>query len=158
MEEQQTFDESVMQEGYVFNGLYPPEAAYWCNSHNGYYIDEITEDPEETDYAKRKFIVRKLPDPTPEQIAFWEMMNAKSARAESIKNAVVQVDGLSFDANETAQSRMQRACGVLSEDAPIKWVLSDNSVADITVATLKQALKLAVENQVNIWAEPYTQA
>ncbi len=32
--------------GQVFVGVYPPEAAYWCNDSGIYHIDEIERDPE----------------------------------------------------------------------------------------------------------------
>lgn len=32
--------------GQIFDGIYPPEAAYWCNDGGIYHIEELSEDPE----------------------------------------------------------------------------------------------------------------
>lgn len=41
--------------GQIFDGIYPPEAANWCNNNNA-YIEEI---------GKRQYEIKAVPEPTP---------------------------------------------------------------------------------------------
>lgn len=41
--------------GQIFEGIYPPEAANWCNNNNA-YIEEIGE---------RRYEIKAVPEPTP---------------------------------------------------------------------------------------------
>lgn len=41
--------------GQIFEGIYPPEAAIWCNQNNA-YIEEIGE---------RRYEIKAIPEPTP---------------------------------------------------------------------------------------------
>lgn len=41
--------------GQIFDGIYPPEAANWCNNNNA-YIEEIGE---------RRYEIKAIPEPTP---------------------------------------------------------------------------------------------
>lgn len=50
--------------GQIFEGTYPPEAAYWCNEHGGGYIEEV----EPVD-GVRHFQIMKVPEPTDAGIA-----------------------------------------------------------------------------------------
>lgn len=50
--------------GQIFEGTYPPEAAYWCNEHGGRYIEEI-----ESVDGVRHFQIMKVPEPTDAGIA-----------------------------------------------------------------------------------------
>lgn len=43
----------------VFEDVYPPEAAVWCNSNNA-YIEPI---------ESGRYIIREVPEPTPEELA-----------------------------------------------------------------------------------------
>lgn len=43
----------------VFEGVYPPEAAVWCNNNNA-YIEPIEPDG---------YIIREVPEPTPEELS-----------------------------------------------------------------------------------------
>lgn len=56
------------QLGQIFDGIYPPEAAYWCNEGQLYHIDEIEPNPET---GERRFqIVENVPyEPTEEELA-----------------------------------------------------------------------------------------
>ena len=47
--------------GQIFEGIYPSEAATWCDNNNC-YIEEIT--PEGT---VRRFEIKIIPEPTPEE-------------------------------------------------------------------------------------------
>lgn len=50
--------------GQIFEGTYPPEAAYWCNEHGDRYLEEV-----ESVDGVRHFQIMKVPEPTDAGIA-----------------------------------------------------------------------------------------
>lgn len=105
----------------------------------------------------RYYLESELPDPTPEEL----LEQAKVERAEAVSKIIVEVDGMKFDGDETAQTRMGRtiaaavALGVDINTYTQTWVLADNTVATPTIKQLAQALKLAGEEQTKLWTVPY---
>lgn len=90
------------------------------------------------------------------------LSKAKEERANAVAAITVEVDGMTFDGDETAQGRMARAITMfqassLPEDTTTAWVLADNTVAQVTVAQLAQALLLAGQKQTELWTVPYVQ-
>ena len=83
--------------GQIFEGIYPPEAAHWCNA-NRCYISEI----ETSEDGKRRFIIEEMLPPTEEEIAAAELKKAKAERAEYVSKIVVEVDGMMFDGDEVS--------------------------------------------------------
>lgn len=75
----------------------------------------------------------------------------KARRKESVNNIKVDVNGLVFDGDEVSQGRMARCLVGLREDETITWVLSDNTSAQVSKATLLEALRLAGERQTELW-------
>ncbi len=73
----------------------------------------------------------------------------KAERAEKVAAIVVEVDGMLFDGDENSQNRMGRAVAIAdSLEDKVSWTL-----AQVTVAQLKQALVLASLEQTRIWNE-----
>lgn len=101
------------------------------------------------------------PEPTPEEKAAAELEQAKAERADAVSKITVTVDGMVFDGDETAQTRMGRtiaaaiAQGVDLETTKRTWVLADNTVAEVTVKQLAEALQLAGDAQTALWTVPY---
>lgn len=97
------------------------------------------------------------PEPTPEEIAAQELEEAKRLRAQQVAAIKVEVDGMIFDGDETSQSRMARALEVASITGmqSTVWVLADNTVAEVTVAQMQQALSKAMLEMGELWTVPY---
>lgn len=101
------------------------------------------------------------PEPTEEERAALKLAEAKAERAEAVSKITVEVDGKIFDGDETAQTRMGRtiaAAVALGVDLTVEkrtWVLADNSVAEVTIAQLAEALRLAGDAQTELWTVPY---
>ena len=88
------------------------------------------------------------------------MSDAKTERTEAVSRITVEVDGMTFDGDETAQDRMARAITMftssgLPADTTTSWVLADNTVAQVTIGQLTQALLLAGQKQTELWTKPY---
>lgn len=145
------------QIGQVFEESYPPEAAVWCNESGKAYIEEI----EPTAEGVRRFKIVGVPEPTAEEVKAQALAQAKTERAEAVSKITVEVDGKTFDGDETAQTRMGRtiaaaiALGVDLTAEKRTWVLADNSVAEVTIAQLAEALRLAGDAQTALWTVPY---
>lgn len=93
------------------------------------------------------------PAPTPEEL----LEQAKHERAKQVASIKVEVDGMTFDGDETSQSRMARALEVASITGmqSTVWVLADNTVAEVTVAQMQQALSKAMLEMGELWTVPY---
>lgn len=145
--------------GQIFENEYPPEAAQWCNESQKAFIEEI-----ESIDGVRRFQIVAMPEPTPEELEAQALAEAKVERAEAVSKIIVEVDGMKFDGDETAQTRMGRtiaaavALGVDINTYTQTWVLADNTVATPTIKQLAQALKLAGEEQTKLWTVPYEES
>ena len=63
--------------GQVFDDMYPPEAADWCNS-NGAYIEELEQEGE-----TRKFQIKEVPEPSDEEKAQVEYASLRDKLKET---------------------------------------------------------------------------
>lgn len=96
---------------------------------------------------------------TPEEQEAQDLAIAKRERATKVAAIKVEVDGMTFDGDESAQSRMTRAI-TAAETAGLDstvWVLADNTVATVTKAQLQQALSKAMLAMSELWTKPYAQ-
>ena len=82
-----------------------------------------------------------------EELEAQRLVTLKAARAIALENITVTVNKKSFDGNETARLNMISAiqASELLDIAENAWKLADNSVATVSVADLKQALTLAIQ-------------
>lgn len=108
------------------------------------------------------YLEDEVPEMPPEVAAAKALEEAKEERADIVSKIKVTVDGMEFDGDEVAQTRMGRtiaaavALGVDLDTYTQTWVLADNTVANPTIKQLAQALKLAGEAQTDAWTVPYT--
>lgn len=100
------------------------------------------------------------PEPTPEEAEAKRLEEAKRVRAAKVEAITVEVDGMVFDGNEPAQSRMTRAIAAAETAgmAETVWVLANNTVATVTKVQLQQALAKAMLAMGEVWTEPYSEA
>lgn len=97
---------------------------------------------------------------TPEEQEAQDLAIAKRERAAKVAAITVEVDGMVFDGDEQAQSRMARAI-TAAETTGLEstvWVLADNTVATVTKVQLQQALSKAMLAMAELWTKPYTEA
>lgn len=92
-----------------------------------------------------------------------KMSDAKTDRAGEVSRITVDVDGMTFDGDETSQNRMARK--VLSAQMSgiqmsekTDWVLADNTVASVSYEQLAKACALAGQKQSELWVKPYEDA
>ena len=81
---------------------------------------------------------------------------AKAARQAEVEAITVTTQsGKVFDGDEAAQNRMSRAVNAMDEADTLPWVLANNTIAQVTCAELREALKLAGAAMAEIWVRPY---
>lgn len=129
---------------------------YWMNGDTwespARYMTELGNLPEGA------LLVR--PEKPADVLAAEALAQAKVKRAAAVAALTVQVDGMTFDADEIAQERMSRAVTAAiatgeGTSATTTWVLHDNTVATVTIKQLATALRLAGEEQTRLWTVPY---
>jgi hypothetical protein len=75
----------------------------------------------------------------------------KAQRAIDVAAITVEVDGMVFDGDEVAQTRMARAALVMDDTESTLWVLADNRVVSVSKAQLLAACKAAGQAQTALW-------
>ena len=123
-------------------------------------VGEAPELSKESFWSEHGVIYKETPEPepTPEELEAIELETAKAERAEKVKQIKVEVDGMLFDGDEAAQSRMTRAITAAETTGLTKtvWVLADDTVAEVTKEQLQQALAKAMVAMSELWTIPYT--
>ena len=85
--------------------------------------------------------------PTPEQLEEQRVAEAKRLRQEALATITVEVNGKVFDGNETARNNMLasiQASQLLNIESTY-WKLADNSVQEVTLEEIKEALAKAIQ-------------
>lgn len=113
-------------------------------SDDTYFRNESDEAPYVT-YTKR-------PE---DQLVAIALAKAKAQRIVEVDSITIEVDGMVFDGDEAAQTRMARAITALNPTEETLWVLSDNTPTMVTREQLQAALRLAGAAQTAIWVRPY---
>lgn len=90
-----------------------------------------------------------------EEVAMKQLVAAKAEREDYVKRIVVEVDGMMFDGDEVSQDRMARSIIALDLGEKVQWVLADNTIAQVSRAQLREALRKAGTAQTAIWSDPY---
>ena len=144
----------MIEIGHIYINDYPESAAEWCNTNNA-YIEEI-----EPQNGHRRFEVKAVPAPTPEEQHQALMEQKKAVRAEAVSRITVEVDGMVFDGDEKAQERMSRTVSIATANGmpmttETTWVLADNTIAQVTLQQLAKACLLAGQKQTELWTVPY---
>lgn len=129
---------------------------YTGTNHAFYESIGMTQMDVEQGYDGQWYVAGYAPEKPQEIIDAEALAKAKAKRAAAVAAITVEVDGMVFDGDEDAQTRMARAVTMAeSMDEQTEWVLHDNTVAIVTAAQLKQACRLAGKAQTALWTVPY---
>jgi hypothetical protein len=103
--------------------------------------------------SQKEVTAHLSPPKTDEQIR-EEFKNSRDDAVSRI--TVTTAAGQVFDGDEISQGRMARAIlGMQSqpEGSTVQWVLHDNTVVDVGIAELQEALTLAGIRQTELWVQ-----
>lgn len=103
--------------GQIFKGMYPPEAAIWCNSNNAMIIELESEE-------KRKYQIVEVPEPTPQE----KIMQ----RVAELKAKLDDTDWIINKISEAEKYRPEQVSELIEKYRPIaeerdSWRLEINS-------------------------------
>ena len=110
-------------------------------------------------YIEESELIKKAtPNEQPGYTAFIatkEIADSKISKLSQIKSNTVKESGMTFDADEDSQNRIQRAITALTlnQGESIDWILSDNSVEEVSLDILKNVLEKSFTAQSNIWTK-----
>ncbi len=121
----------------------------------------IPADPANTDRQLYETWLEEGNTPLPVDPPTEEELRAefKAERAVAVAAILVTTStGSTFDGDEMSQGRMARAILGLQAAAPgstVSWILADNSVVEVGIVELQEALMLAGAEQARLWvAQP----
>ena len=98
--------------------------------------------------------IAALPVRTEEELAAEAREQFKQEREKAVASIVVEVDGILFDGDEVAQTRMARAALVMNDEETTTWVQANNIPTEVTKAQLVEAIRLAGAEQTRLWVMP----
>jgi len=84
------------------------------------------------------------------------LKNTKANKESLVSNIIVTTTtGKTFDGDEISQDRMLRASSIASitGQTTTQWKLADNTIVEVTLEELKEALVLAGQEMSRIWLE-----
>ena len=124
--------------GQIFEGIYPPEAAIWCNENNAF----ITELESEND--TRIFQIQEVPSPTLEEVKNIKIAEFKTTR-DTLEEAPIEYKGKLWDFDTKSRDRINAAATALEVSGieTITWTAYDDSSLELTVADLKSIIATA---------------
>lgn len=86
-----------------------------------------------------------------------ERASFKVVRTQAVERIIVTTaSGRVFDGDEASQGRMARVILGLHghpDATTVKWVLHDNTMVDVEVSELREALRLSSLNQTELWVQ-----
>lgn len=124
--------------GQIFEEIYPPEAAQWCNE-NGNYITEI-----ETINEVRRFQILPIPEPSLETIKIEKVIALKKER-DTREEAPVEYKEKLWDFDTKSRDRINAAATALEVGGveTITWTAYDDTSLELTAKDLKTIVALA---------------
>lgn len=75
----------------------------------------------------------------------------RQEKTKALDSAVVQYNGVMYDADEVSQNRILRTIMTIDEVDEVPWIAADNYTHNVTRGDLVEILKLARINQSQLW-------
>lgn len=125
--------------GQIFTGIYPPEAALWCNENN-HYIVEL--DPI---YGVRQFQIQLIPDPQLQEVKERKIEQLKQER-NNREEAPVEYKEKLWDFDADSRARINAAASALEMVDGVDyltWTSADDTSLDLTAQDLRMIVAIA---------------
>lgn len=129
----------------------------------GFDVDEQRVAEGEIVFADGRYVQTYVLESLPEEaVVAAKLRRAKERRALSVSSAVVEIDGLVFNASLDSIYRMNAVLFAAQLDAKpdstvVQWVMANNVVREVSLRQLRAAYVQAVERLVYDWPEVYTE-
>ena len=124
--------------GQIFEGIYPPEAAHWCNE-NKHFITEL-----ESVDGVRRFQIQSIPGPSLEEVKTQKILSLKEER-DIREEAPVDYKEKLWDFDTKSRDRINAAATALEVGGveTITWTAYDDTSLELTADDLKTIVALA---------------
>ena len=123
----------------IFEGVYPPEAAIWCNENNAYITELAQKD------GVRVFKIKEIPKPSLEFLKNIKIDTLKKERNRREEAPVEYKEKLwDFDADSRARINAAASALELIEDVQyLTWTSADDTSLDLTAQDLRMIVAIA---------------
>lgn len=144
--------------GQTFEGVYPPEAAVWCNSHGDRYIKEI----EKTAEGKRQFQIVAVPAPTLEEVKTQKLAELERKFLAWYETEATVTSSLGFVADSDARAMMDTSGLVTTLEAQseeargtVAFMDHDNVPHQLTLDQMKTVNLEIIQNGQSAYAQKW---
>ena len=123
----------------IFEGVYPTEAAIWCNENNAYITELAQKD------GVRVFKIKEIPKPSLEFLKNIKIDTLKKER-NTREEAPVEYKEKLWDFDADSRARINAAASALEmvEDVQyLTWTSADDTSLDLTAQDLRMIVALA---------------
>ena len=136
--------------GQIFEGEYPPEAAFWCNDWGDRYIKEI-----EPQNGVRRFQIVAVPAPTLDELKAQklEVLNVAHMQAEETAHVVSSL-GFEIDADDRANRDIE---GILKTigDGTVLFCDYENNFHELNRAQCETLQVEIIQNAQALYAQKW---
>lgn len=129
----------------VFENIYPPEAAVWCNKNNA-YIERVN----------GKFTILAVPEPSLEELKALKLTELSQAHLKAEEDAhILSSLGFTVNANSRALRDIEGLLLTTLDGATVKFRAYDNSTHDIAKVDLQVLQKEVIKNSQYLYAQKW---
>ena len=124
--------------GQIFEGIYPPAAAHWCNENNHYIVELEPID------GVRQFQIQAVPGPSLEEVKTRKIAYLKNER-DTREEAPVEYKEKLWDFDTKSRDRINAAATALEVGGveSITWTSYDDTSLELTAEDLKTIVAIA---------------
>ena len=144
--------------GQTFEGVYPPEAAVWCNSHGDRYIKEL-----EKEGAKRRFQIVAVPAPTLEEVKAQKLSELEQKFLAWYETDATVTSSLGFVADSDSRAMMDVSGLVTTLEATpaetrstVAFMDAENQPHMLTLEQMKAVQLEIIQNGQSAYAQKWT--
>lgn len=144
--------------GQIFEGVYPPTAAVYCNSHGDRYIKEI----EKTAEGKRQFQIVAVPAPTLEEVKAQKLSELERKFLAWYETDAIVTSSLGFVADSDSRAMMDTSGLVTTLEAQpaetrgtVAFMDHDNVAHQLTLDQMKTVNLEIIQNGQSAYAQKW---
>lgn len=144
--------------GQIFEGVYPPAAAVWCNSHGDRFIKEI----EKTAEGKRQFQIVAVPAPTLEEVKAQKLNELEQKFLAWYETDATVTSSLGFVADSDSRAMMDTSGLVTTLEAQpaetrgtVAFMDHDNVAHQLTLDQMKTVNLEIIQNGQSAYAQKW---
>ena len=144
--------------GQIFEEIYPPEAAVWCNSHGDRYIKEI----EKSEAGKRRFQIVAVPEPSLEEVKSQKLQELDQKFMQWYEQGATVKSSLGFVADSDARAMMDTSGLVTTLEAQpeeargtVAFMDHDNVPHQLTLDQMKTVNLEIIQNGQSAYAQKW---